>query len=133
MLDGKGGPQWAYWVGPDVWSLYVTIIWTLDVDGFRRKSHEFTNYDEVLSAVLAASADNVVLYIRKMAMINPEERASAAQMLDKFFARAGRSAPQTDPATNIPAQPTPIGQGQTPASHQIHNVFSFNADHAMEF
>ena len=78
----------------DVWSLYVTIIWTLDVDGFRTKAHNFTTYGEIRDAVCVASADSQVSNIREMGIINPEERASATQILDKLFGGARRSAPK---------------------------------------
>lgn len=88
----------------DVWSLYVTIVWTLDVHGFRTNPHHFTTYDEIRDAVcVIASAVSPVSLIRKMAMINPEERASAAEMLDKLFGGAGRSFPKGEPATDVPA------------------------------
>ena len=71
----------------DVWSLFVTMLWTLDVKGFRRKSERFKTLEEVHKEV--ATAASGVEIIREMAEINPEERASAAQMLVKCFDGGG--------------------------------------------
>jgi len=37
----------------DIWSLFVTIVWTLDSCGFRQQRH--TRYDDIVQAVLLAS------------------------------------------------------------------------------
>jgi serine/threonine protein kinase len=79
----------------DVWSLFVTILWTLDINGFRKMSKQFKYPKQVLDAVsLAASKDNTVSNIQEMGIINPDERASAAQMLVKCYNGAGLSTPR---------------------------------------
>ena len=78
----------------DVWSLFVTMLWTLNIGGFRH-SDQFRNYRQVQRAVLSAASNvDSVSKIREMAIVNPEERASAAQMLVKYFDGAGLSTPQ---------------------------------------
>ncbi|KAH8588766.1 kinase-like domain-containing protein [Bisporella sp. PMI_857] len=57
----------------DVWSLFVTMLWILDAGGFRQKS---------------------ISKIWEMAIVNPDERASAAQMLVKYFNGVGLSTPR---------------------------------------
>ena len=78
----------------DIWSLFVTMLWTLDAEGFRQKSNRFVTIADVQEAVLSA-ASNVdrVSKIREMAIVNPVDRASAAQMLVKLFEGKGLSTP----------------------------------------
>jgi Protein kinase domain len=101
----------------DVWSLYVTMLWTLDIRGFRQA--QFKTTVDVQEVVLTtASNAETVSQIREMAIVNPEDRASAAQMLLKCFNGAGLSTPRhqvpalinssaivaaEDPASEIPA------------------------------
>ena len=78
----------------DVWSLFVTMLWTLDVGEFRRRSHLFKTDAEVQRTVLsAATGVNSVSAIGEMAAVDPESRASAAQMLVKHFGGVGLSTP----------------------------------------
>ena len=78
----------------DVWSLFVTMLWILNAEDFRRRSTWFTTDADVQLAIWSA-ASNVasVSQIREMAIVNPEERASAAQMLVKCFNGVGLSTP----------------------------------------
>ena len=70
----------------DVWSLYVTMLWTLDVEGFRHVSRTFPTDGSARARILSiASSTNSVFSMRAMARLNPDERASAAQMLVKCF------------------------------------------------
>jgi serine/threonine protein kinase len=72
----------------DVWSLFVTMLWTLDAGGFRWKSNQFSSAEGVQEAVLpAASSVKSVSKIREMVIVDPEERASAGQMLVKHSGR----------------------------------------------
>ncbi len=103
----------------DVWSLYVTMLWTLDVAGFRDASKTFKAPDDARAAVLlVASNTDSVSVIQQMARPNPNERASAAQMLVKCFDGKGLTIPQNQvppliepgksdgkaPARPVPAQ-----------------------------
>jgi len=92
----------------DVWSLFVTMLWTLDIGGFRQRSQNFKSPSEVHESVLfAASNEAAISKIREMAIVKPEERASAAQMLVKCFNGVGLSTPQNQiPA--LVASPTTI-------------------------
>ena len=80
----------------DVWSLFVTLLWTLDFRGFRQSCSEFESPKAVQRAVQQAVSLVVseVSGIREMAIFNPEQRASAAQMLVKCFKGEGLSTPQ---------------------------------------
>lgn len=74
----------------DVWSLYVTMLWAHDTDGFRQKSNHFRSAEDILQAVLhASSVLNVTPDVRKMAFVNPDERVSAAQMLHELNGGVG--------------------------------------------
>jgi serine/threonine protein kinase len=84
----------------DVWSLFVTMLWTLDAGGFRQRSNRFQSIDDVQEAVLhAASNIESVSKIQHITVINPNERASAAQMLIKYYNGAGL----TTPRNQVPA------------------------------
>lgn len=79
----------------DVWSLYVTVLWTLDAGGFRKASEKFNTINDAREAILhVASKVDIVSNISEMARINPDERASAAQMLVKCFNGEGLSTPR---------------------------------------
>ena len=69
----------------DVWPLFVTMLWTLDVAEFRLKCGEFKTIRDLQEGVLAAAKSNMVSKIQDMAASNPEKRASAAQMLIKLY------------------------------------------------
>jgi serine/threonine protein kinase len=130
----------------DVWSLFVTMLWTLDVGGFRQKCSQFKKYRECFAAVLlAASAEGRVSVIREMAIMDPKERASAAQMLVKCFNGEGLSTPrnqvpalQATPAIAAAGAPVPAppvsttGTAQTPKIRQ-KNVLRASTESAKLF
>ncbi|KAM5356570.1 hypothetical protein ACJ41O_003216 [Fusarium nematophilum] len=106
----------------DIWSLYVTMLWTLDVEGFREVSKRLNNHDEARRVILSAAETPKVSVIKEMAKVNSEERASAAQMLLKCYNGQGLISPrnQIPPldskalaaavcASATPAQPEPRG------------------------
>ena len=67
----------------------------LNIGGFRQRSNQFRYHRQVQRAVLSAASNvDSVSKIREMAIVNPEERASAAQMLVKLFDGAGLSTPR---------------------------------------
>ncbi|KAI3334146.1 kinase-like domain-containing protein [Ustulina deusta] len=76
----------------DVWSLCATILWTLDVDEFRQRSNEYRSFEDCHRAVQSRAPK--VRLIEEMGRVNPEERASAAQMLIKCFDGEGLSTPR---------------------------------------
>ncbi|KAF8846778.1 kinase-like protein [Acephala macrosclerotiorum] len=75
----------------DVWSLFVTILWALNVEDFRQKS--FQSVQEIYDTVIAAAKSKDITSIKEMAVLDPEKRASAAQMLIKWFSGEGLSTP----------------------------------------
>ena len=79
----------------DIWSLFVTIMWVLDVRGFREKSQKFEGYPQVSAVVQDASSPSGALSaICEMGRVDPDKRASAAQMLIKCFDGEGLSTPR---------------------------------------
>ena len=79
----------------DVWSLYVTMLWTLDVCGFRQASRISKSLANVQRDILnVASSETAVSPIREMASPDPEERASAAQMLVEHYDGEGLATPR---------------------------------------
>lgn len=103
----------------DVWSLYVTMLWTLDVNGFRtilRHNGGKETYDDIK---FIAAQQGPVASLREMAKFDPNERASAAQMLIKCYRGEGLSTRQRcasvtmadcEPSSAFPIIPT---QNQT--------------------
>jgi serine/threonine protein kinase len=79
----------------DVWSLYITILWTLDIGGFRRLAQRASCFDEVKAVALPAANSPELANIREMARIDPEARASAAQMLVKCYDGVGLTTPRS--------------------------------------
>jgi len=103
----------------DVWSLFVTMLWILDAGEFRQRSNKFRTVAEVQRAVLSAASNvDSVSKIQEMAIVNPEERASAAQMLVKYFAGAGLSTPRNQvPALTTSPSPTIAAARAPPPVH----------------
>lgn len=97
----------------DVWSLFVTMLWTLDAGDFRQRSNQFKSNAEVQRAVLfAASNVDTVSKVQEMAIVNPERRASAAQMLVKCFNGGGLSTPRSQiPALSSSPCPVTVAAG----------------------
>lgn len=98
----------------DVWSLFVTMMWTLDAGGFRQGWHQFKSIEDAQEAVLVAATEGNLSKIQEMAIVNPEERASAAQMLVKCYNGVGL----TTPRTRVPAlTSSPFLPGTATRSH----------------
>jgi serine/threonine protein kinase len=105
----------------DVWSLFVIMLWILDAGEFRQRSNRFKTVAEVQRAVLfAASNVDSVSKIREMAIVNPEERASAAQMLVKYFDGAGLSTPRNQvPALTTSPRTIAVDRAPPPAPSSL--------------
>ncbi|KAI0968037.1 kinase-like protein [Xylaria arbuscula] len=74
----------------DVWSLYVTILWTANVEGFRAESDTFKNPDDARKAIQSiVQTDNHFWCVSDMAKIDPEQRPSAADILNRCFKGEG--------------------------------------------
>jgi len=90
-------------------------MWILDIGGFRQRSKQFKTDAEVLRAVLSAASNvGTVSEIREMAIVNPEERASAAQMLLKHFDGAGLSTPRNQVPALTSSPPPKIAAARAP-------------------
>jgi len=90
----------------DVYSLFVTMLWVFDAGELCQGSKEFKTFAQVHRAVSSAASNvDSVSKIREMVIINPEERASAAQMIVKYFSGVGLSTPgkQVPPLTPCPS------------------------------
>lgn len=62
----------------DVWSLFITFLWLLDIHGFRQMYKDRKNVAEIQKAVsLAVSQHKVAMLLGAMAVRDPEKRASA--------------------------------------------------------
>jgi serine/threonine protein kinase len=133
----------------DVWSLFVTMLWTLDAEGFRQRSNQFESVEDVQEAVLhAASNVDTVSKIQEMAVVNPKERASAAQMLVKYYNGVGLSTPRNQvpalrspppaitaaraPTLAIPALTTRTTQNKPGGFQKNGNVFATAAQYRVE-
>ncbi len=132
----------------DVWSLFVTMLWTLDVRRFRQSWKLFKFPSEAHKAVLfTASNDDTISKIREMAIFDPEKRASAVQMLIKCYNGVGLSSPRhrvpgliTSPAISAaraptPAPPVPTTRTAQPKPKLLQkntNVFAAAGQHRVE-
>lgn len=67
----------------DIWSLFVTITHVMNVDGYRSKPLYIN--EQKIKAVQEAANDKLLQPIRPMAIIDPDQRASAADMLNDVF------------------------------------------------
>ena len=100
----------------DIWSLFVTMLWTLDVGGFRFWSYQHQSAENAQEKVqLLATSAGEISEIQQMAFVNPEERASAAQMLVKCCRGEGLSTPR-DKVPALICSPSPA-TAASPASH----------------
>ncbi|KAK0707442.1 kinase-like domain-containing protein, partial [Lasiosphaeris hirsuta] len=78
----------------DIYSLYMTMFWVRDTNGFRNREPLFEDYDQILDVVFASlSSDDWIKGLRVMGEMNPDHRASAAQMLVTRFNGEGLSTP----------------------------------------
>lgn len=75
----------------DIWSLFVTLTYELDVGGFRKKP--LHSLDLRIQAVQEAAQEPEFEPLCAMAIVDVEQRASAADMLDKLYAGKGRTTP----------------------------------------
>lgn len=83
----------------DVWSLFVTIAFTLNVDNFQTKILR-TTHDKV-EAVQRAAMTGLLEPLKDMANPDPNLRATAADILDKAFHGEGRTTPRWTPFSSI--------------------------------
>ncbi|KAL1961432.1 hypothetical protein VTO42DRAFT_160 [Malbranchea cinnamomea] len=76
----------------DVFSFFVTIAYVLNENGLRAEVKE--GWNARIRKIQEASRGRTLRPFMEMAIINPDERASAADMLDKLFDGEGRTTPR---------------------------------------
>jgi hypothetical protein len=121
------------------------MLWILDAGEFRQRSNRFKTVAEVQRAVLSAALNvDSVSKIQEMAAVNPKERASAAQMLVKYYNGVGLSTPRNQVpslinspvATTITRTPPPPALAtripQAKPRLQNANVFAAAAQYRIE-
>ncbi|KAJ5808878.1 hypothetical protein N7474_010147 [Penicillium riverlandense] len=107
----------------DVWSLFVTMVWTLDMDGFRSK--DFVSIPDARQAILTAAGGERLRDIQEMARVEPSERSSAAQMLIKCFKGEGLTTPRNRVppiSTEYSKHGTPDESSQTTSSQEKYQL-----------
>jgi hypothetical protein len=67
----------------DIWSLFVTLVYAMNVNGFRDKPLN-TNFQRVKAVQEAANA-GIFQQFRDMAAVDPLQRAATGHILDRFF------------------------------------------------
>jgi len=86
----------------DVWSLFVTMLWCANTGGFRQNAFRFNNpKDRQEEVIRIASNDHIFSKVQEMAILDPVQRASAAQIIVKIF--SGERL--TTPRNHVPALP----------------------------
>ena len=100
----------------DIWSLFVTLVYALNVDGFRDKPLQ-TNSLRVKAAQEAANV-GIFHKIRDMAAVDPGRRAAAGDILDRLFKGEGRTSPrnQIEPRSHPSDQPYTTKSKKRPIS-----------------
>ncbi|KAM6521369.1 MAP kinase kinase kinase kinase activity [Fusarium solani] len=86
VCSGSGQPQTAKM---DIWSLFVTAAYAMNAAGYRRKPRR--SLEQVLKAVGEAAMWPRLQMFQEMASENPDDRATAGDMLDKVFHGRGRT------------------------------------------
>ncbi|KID86236.1 calcium/calmodulin-dependent protein kinase [Metarhizium guizhouense ARSEF 977] len=92
----------------DVWSLFVTLAYALNGASFRQKPLHTTP----LRIKAIQEAANEFRPLRDMAHVDPRERATAGDMLDRLFAGEGRTTRRNPirAAAISPDEPGPSGE-----------------------
>ena len=96
----------------DVWSLFVTMLWILDRE-FRER--DFYSEKELWGVILSAASKGDMSKIQEMAIVDPAQRASAAQMLVKCYNGEGLSTPQNQVPALASGAPPKIAAARAPA------------------
>ncbi|KAI0883097.1 kinase-like domain-containing protein [Annulohypoxylon maeteangense] len=77
----------------DVWSLFMTLVWIVNVDRFRTRSKVTLGPKQCFELAEKAAKSQLSIYWQ-MAELQPEDRASAAQMLVLLYQGEGLSTPR---------------------------------------
>ncbi|KAL8979758.1 MAG: hypothetical protein Q9205_004993 [Flavoplaca limonia] len=99
----------------DIGSLMVTILWTLNVDNFATELESIKEESQVLPLVMRVASTTGSSPIGTMAKVDPSERASAAQLLAKWFDGKGLTTPIEDIA---PLEVLCLHKGHRQAEHR---------------
>ncbi|KAI9886419.1 MAG: hypothetical protein M1823_001808 [Watsoniomyces obsoletus] len=99
----------------DVWSFFVTLIDVFHVNGFPWGVH--TEAD-IIPAIEQAAKDSNLGLLRMMAVVDPDRRPSAADMLNQMFGGEGRTTTDQPPAPVMVEehQPAMVVEHQFPPS-----------------
>ncbi|KAG6015422.1 hypothetical protein E4U43_005355 [Claviceps pusilla] len=68
----------------DIWSLFVTMLWILDIQSFRSRGPQL-EVEARTARIMDLAGHDRMKKIAEMARVNPRQRASAAQMLVKCY------------------------------------------------
>ncbi|OAA48971.1 Protein kinase-like domain protein [Beauveria brongniartii RCEF 3172] len=86
----------------DLWSLFITVLWTANLDDFRAITWQ-NNDDRLLwVASLAKRRWNDLAAVQELVVLDPKDRATASQMLVKGFGGKGLTTRRKD----VPKLPT---------------------------
>lgn len=96
VLEDKGIAQSSK---VDVWSLFVTLAYALDVNGYRNKA--LATRDKRVEATLEVAETQELRSLKDMVAIDPKHRASAAQMLLKVYDGEGFTTPRNQQIEGI--------------------------------
>ncbi|KAI1908856.1 hypothetical protein LOZ12_005098 [Ophidiomyces ophidiicola] len=77
----------------DVWSLFVTVAFALNANGYRKL--RLKSDDEIILAAAKAADASPLKRIKDMAIVDPTKRASAAQMLLRLYNGVGLTTPRS--------------------------------------
>lgn len=92
----------------DVWSLFVTLVYMMNVDGFREKSKTLFTPDQRINTILnIANRRGEFRWLKDMAIEDPSQRASAGDMIDRVFTGEGRVTPRNHVFASPTPQPNP--------------------------
>ncbi|KAK2775939.1 hypothetical protein FQN53_002927 [Emmonsiellopsis sp. PD_33] len=95
----------------DIWSLFITLMWVLNDQGFREKVNCLSS-GQVQDLAESAASGQYLSNLKEMAIFDPAKRASAAQMLVKIFNGEG--------LTTRRSQIPPLYSDRTPTPREPH-------------
>ncbi|XXH01398.1 hypothetical protein Hte_007758 [Hypoxylon texense] len=121
----------------DMWSLYISMLWVMDVDRFRSRSktREFDGKKQMQRMALkTANKNSDVKYIRDMVIYDQGSRASAAQMLASFGRRDLISSPGGSSISPLPKDHwnnwvKSIKEGRSPNSEYLLDLMEMEGHH----
>lgn len=85
-------PSWPQTSKMDVWSLFVTLAYVMNVAGFRRKAQGTPR--RRAKAIREAAKDEKLQRVQAMVIEYPDDRAAAGYILEKVYGGEGRTTPR---------------------------------------